>query len=167
MLPVEARRTSGRHYDGNDRRTGERRKSPVAGREPGSFDEGRAVIGQDGRRCRDWISPVGEAGGSDRSGGHKPVTFWTLDGSYHAGTTPYIGGVMIFVESRIAVPVGTEVTVSLAPVEKQSDAQDLAEGTVVWSCPLGDEFENQGGFGVLLRRQWPDSGSAVGQKEAT
>jgi hypothetical protein len=170
MLPVEERRTSGGRYDGNDRRTGERRKDPVNSREIGPFGGRTEYIGHDAGTGYEGISRVREAGAFDRSGGHKPVTFWTLDGSCHAGTTPHIGGVVIFVESRIAVPVGTEVTVSLAPVEKQSDAQDLAEGTVVWSCPLGDEFENQGGFGVLLRRQWPkwpDSGSALGQTEAT
>jgi hypothetical protein len=158
MLHVDERRTSGGHH-----------KSPVAGRGPGSFDEGTAVIGQDARRCHDWISRVRENGASNRSRGHKPVTFWTLDGSCHAGTAPHIGGVMIFVESRIALPVHTQVTVSLAPVEKQSDAQDLAEGTVVWSCPFVDEFENQGGFGVLIQRQWPKGPipeSAVGLKEA-
>lgn len=169
MLPIEERRTNDGGYDGNERRASERRKSPVSGREMGQFGGGTVFIGHDARRVQDGMSQVREAGEFNRSEAHSPVTFWTLDGSCHAGTTPHMGGGVIFVESRLMVPVGTEITVSLAPVGKPSDAQELAEGTVVWHCPLGDEFENEGGFGVLIQRQWPKgptSESAVGLKEA-
>lgn len=168
MLPKEERRTSGGRYDGDERRAGERRKSLVSGRERGPFGGRTAFIGHDARWGHDAMSQVRKAGESNRSEEHSPVTFWTLDGNCHAGATPRMGGAVIFVESRLMVPVGSEVTVSLAPVEKQSEAEELAEGTVVWHCPHDDEFENQGGFGVLIRRQWPkgsDPESAVRLKE--
>jgi Tfp pilus assembly protein PilZ len=169
MLPVEERRTSGGRYDGNERRAGDRRKDPINSRKIGPFGRGTESIGHDVGRGYGGISQVREAGESNRTKEHSPVTFWTLDGNCHAGTTPRMGRGVIFVESSVAVPVGMEITLTLAPVEKPSDAQELAEGTVVWHCPLGDEFENQGGFGVIIRRQWPkgpDSESAVGLKEA-
>lgn len=162
MLPMEQARASGGRNDGNERRTGERRMTQAKSRERGPFERGTVFIGDDVRRGHDWMSRVHEVGVSDRSEEHNPVTFWTLDGSRHAGMTPCVRGEMIFIESERMVPVGTDITVSLAPVEKQSDAQELAEGTVVWHCPLGDEFENQGGFGVRLQRRWPKGPSLVG-----
>ena len=165
MLPSGERRTSGGRYNKNERRTGERRKRQVAIKESGPLGEGAAGIGQDTQKYQDWISRVRGVGGSVQSSGHAPMTFWTLDGSRHAGTMPHNRSAVIFVESRVAVLVGTEITVSLAPVENPSDAQELAEGTVVWHCPFSDEFENQRGFGVILRRHCREGRAPEAQSE--
>ena len=154
----EARSNSGR----NERRAGERRMNQATSREMGPFEGGTVFLGNDSGRGHQLMPPAREVGASNRNEEHHPVTFWTLDGSCHAGMTPCVRGEMIFIESDRMVPVGTDIIVSLAPVDKQADAQELAEGTVVWHCPLGDEFENHGGFGVHLQRHWPKGPSLVG-----
>lgn len=94
------------------------------------------------------------------------MTFWTPDGSRHMGMTPRVSGEMLFIESKQMVPVGTDITVSLASAEEQSVGQEIVEGTVVWQCPLGDEFKHQGGVGVRLKRCWPKGpGIGGGSKE--
>ncbi|NJN36883.1 MAG: hypothetical protein HC794_07280 [Nitrospiraceae bacterium] len=137
---------------------GELRKDNVAWM--GAADGG-AVILYDGVEPADERT-LRKSTDSAHSREHGPVTFWTPDGSRHAGMTPRVSGEMIFIESERMVPVGTDITVSLAPLEKQSEAQELAEGTVVWHCPLGDEFENHGGVGVRLQRRWPKGPGLVG-----
>jgi hypothetical protein len=169
MLPVEETRANGGRNEGNERRTGERRMNQAKSRERGPFEGGTVFIGNDVRRGHDWMSRIHEVGASNRSGEHNPVTFWTTDGSRHEGMTPRFTGEMLFIESKHMVPVGGELTISLATREGQSAGQELAEGIVMWHCPLGDEFENQGGFGVRLQRRWPkEAGSDLtgGPKEA-
>lgn len=154
----EARSNSGR----NERRAGEHRMNQATNREMGPFEGGTVFLGGDSGRGHELMTRVREIGSPNRSEEHHPVTFWTPDGSRHAGMTPRVSGEMIFIESERMVPVGTDITVSLAPLEKQSEAQELAEGTVVWHCPLGDEFENHGGVGVRLQKRWPKGPSLVG-----
>ena len=158
MTMEETRASSGP----NERRAGERRMNHVRSSEREPFEGGTAFIEDTARRGDDGMSRVSEAGMSDRRGMHSLVTFWTPDGSRHAGMAPRVNGEMIFIESKRMVPVDTDITVSLAPVEKQSDGQELAEGTVVWHCPRPDQFERQGGFGVRLKRRWPKGPGLVG-----
>lgn len=148
----------------NERRAGERRKDRAAWM--GAADGG-AVILYDGvqqaddRRPRKTPDPVHRKE-------HGPVLFWTPDGTRHAGRTPQVNGDFLFIESEQMVPVGTDITVSLTTVEEQSGGQEIAEGTVVWHCPRGDEFKHQGGVGVRLKRRWPKGpGLEGGLKEPT
>ena len=159
MLTMEETRASS---GPNERRAGERRMNHVRSSERGPFEGGTAVIEDTARGDDDGMARVRGAGLSDRREMRSPVTFWMPDGSCHAGMTPRVNGEMIFIESERMVPVDTDITVSLAPVEKQSDAQELAEGTVVWHCPRPDQFERQGGFGVRLKRRWPKGPGLVG-----
>ncbi len=53
-------------------------------------------------------------------------------------------------------PVGSEITISLVPEEEDAVGHELTRGMVVWHCPLGEEFRNQPGFGVLFERQCPE-----------
>lgn len=121
-------------------------------------------------RIEECLSKTGQASVSVEGAEHAPVTFWTSDGSQREGTTPRVNGEMLFVESKRMVPVGGELTISLPSMERQSAEQELAEGVVMWHCPLGDEFENQGGFGVRIQKHWPKGpGSDLvgGPKEPT
>jgi len=159
MLTIEETRASG---GPNERRASERRMNHARSSERGPFEGGTAFVGDDAQRGDDGISRLREVGVSNRSGEHSPVTFWMPDGSRHAGMTPRVNGEMIFIESERMVPLDTDITVSLVPVEKQSDGQEFAEGTVVWHCPRRDQFECQGGVGVRLKRRWPKGPGLVG-----
>jgi Tfp pilus assembly protein PilZ len=83
------------------------------------------------------------------------VTFWMPDGSCYEGMTRYVGGKVMFIESKRVVPVGTEVTIRLTAPNDVSAEWDVAEGVVVWACPTGDQFQNGEGFGVSLQGCWP------------
>lgn len=162
MMPrMDGRVSSGR----DERRAGERRSNQAKTRGASESATGLLVDNtMDG-----WQPQVREVGMPTRGGEHGPVTFWTTDGSCHEGMTMRMNGEMLFIESERMFPVGSELTVSLAPNEGQSAAEELAEGIVVWHCPLGDEYENKGGFGVRLKRRWPKgpvSDMAGGPKEA-
>ena len=162
MLNMEETQASSGRNDGSERRAGERRTDFAKNREMGPFEDGTVVLGNDSRRGHGLMPQVREGGASNRHGEHSPVTFWTPDGSPHTGMTPRVSSEMLFVETARMVPVGTDVTVSLAPVEKQSDGQELAEGTVVWHCPHRDQFEHKEGVGVRLQRRWPKGPGFVG-----
>jgi len=150
--------------ESNERRAGERRKDSAAWM--GAADGG-AVIHSDGVEQADERR-LRKSTDSAHSGEHGPVTFWTPDGIHHAGKTPRVNGDFLFIESKQMVPIGTDITVCLAPVEELSAGEEIAEGTVVWHCPLGDEFNHQGGVGVRLKRRWPKGPGLVGgPKEPT
>lgn len=83
------------------------------------------------------------------------VTFWRPDGSCDEGRTRHVGGKFIFIESKLALPVGTEVTIRLTAPNDVSGDWDVAEGVVVWTCPKEDQFKNGEGFGVCLQGCWP------------
>jgi hypothetical protein len=83
------------------------------------------------------------------------VTFWRPDGSCDEGRTRHVGGKFIFIESKLALPVGTEVTIRLTAPNDVSGDWDVAEGVVVWTCPKEDQFKNGEGFGVCLHGCWP------------
>jgi len=162
MMPrMDGRVSSGR----DERRAGERRSNQAKTR--GVSESATDFFGDvlmEGSQPR--IREVGIAPGGET---HEPVTFWTTDGSCHEGTMMRVNGEMLFIESERMFTVGSELTVSLATNEGQSAAEELAEGIVVWHCPLGDEYENKGGFGVRLKRRWPKgpvSDMAGGPKEA-
>lgn len=61
----------------------------------------------------------------------------------------------MFVESTWMAPLGTELTICLAPKEESLVGQEFGLGTVVWHCRSGDEFKNHEGFGVAFPRRWP------------
>lgn len=86
---------------------------------------------------------------------HMPVTFWTPDGKCHEGRTPRLDGEVVFVESKLGVPLGADITIRLIEGDPDSAKWNLAEGTVVWRCPSGDLFKNGEGFGVHLQSRWP------------
>lgn len=86
---------------------------------------------------------------------HVPVTFWTPDGKCHEGRTPRLDGEVVFVESKLAVPLGADITIRLIEGDHDSAKWNLAEGTVAWRCPSGDLFKNGEGFGVHLQGRWP------------
>lgn len=142
----------GREGGGRNERSAEECRSDQA-KTTGAFESGTEVFRD--VRTKSWQSRIREVGMSAVGGGHAPVTFWTPDGSRHEGTSPRVNGEMLFVESKRMVPVGGHLTISLAPREGQSAGQDLSEGIVEWHCPLGDEFDNTGGFGVRIQRRWP------------
>jgi len=98
---------------------------------------------------------VREEGLQEEGRRHPKLLVWDEDGSCHEGRTPGIGNTTMFVESTWMAPVGSEVTMSVVPREGDAVGQELVTGTVVWHCPLGDEFKNQAGFGVLLQRHRP------------
>lgn len=162
MMPRLEGGASGRR---DERRAGERRSDEAKTR--GAFERATEFFGDvlmEGPQPR--IRVVGVAPGGET---HEPVTFWTADGSRHEGTMPPVNGEMLFVESKRMVPVGGKLTVSLVPREGQSTGQELFEGTVMWHCPHGDEFENHGGVGVRLQGRWPKGpgfDQAGGPKEA-
>ena len=86
---------------------------------------------------------------------HRKLLVWDQDGHCHEGTTGCIGRAKMFIESTWMAPVGSEITISLVPEEEDAVGHELTRGMVVWHCPLGDEFRNQAGFGVLFQRQCP------------
>jgi hypothetical protein len=97
-----------------------------------------------------------QKGRADGGMDHIPVTFWMPDGSSHEGMTPCIGGQVIFIESKQAVQLGTEISIKLTTKEDEADSKwEVTEGIVVWHCPLEDDFKNRAGFGVSLRGGWP------------
>jgi len=66
--------------------------------------------------------------------------------------TPRIGSTVIFIESKQAVQLGTEVTIRLTATQDEAVRKSgVEEGIVVWHCPLDDHFKNRAGFGVSLR----------------
>lgn len=85
----------------------------------------------------------------------KAGTFWIPDGSCHEGVVFHRGHGVVFVESKRMVPVGTDVTIRLRSPEDDSTDCGVVEGTVVWHCPVADDFKNREGFGVSVRGRWP------------
>jgi len=145
MLAMELRAGGGR----DERRLSDRRRSE----REGAGDPGTEVILKDGTDAGRASGREGDLVGKDQP--HRKLVFWTQDGSCYEGSTPHLGGTLIFVESTWMAPLGTELTISLVPKEEHIVGQELGRGMVVWHCPFGDEFKNQGGFGVAFQRQWP------------
>ena len=85
----------------------------------------------------------------------RKLLVWDQDGNCHEGKTRCIGKSTMFVESTWMAPISSDVTISLVPGEEDSVGKGLIQGKVVWHCPLGDEYGNQAGFGVLFQEQWP------------
>ena len=119
------------------------------------------------------VSKVMDDGQLDKSPGHSvdcavsgtnriPVTFWMPDGSCYEGTAPHVAGEVLFVESNRLVPVGTEVTIRLTSPNEVSLNWGVAEGAVVWNCPVADQFKNREGFGVCLQGCWPAPTGPIG-----
>lgn len=90
-------------------------------------------------------------------GGANPavVIFRMPDGSCEEGITRHLGGNVMFIESKRMVPVGTAVTISLTQQKESMADWGVAEGAVIWTCPMGDQFNNRAGFGVCLQGYWP------------
>lgn len=106
-------------------------------------------------RMRTSLSP---ADFSEEERQRQKLFFWITDGSCHEGTTPCMGKTTIFIETTLVVSVGEEITV--APVSMDGAEGELVVGTVVWRCPVKDEFGNLAGFAVCLHGHWcqaPDS----------
>lgn len=127
-----------------ERRAGDRRRTEVK-RIGSSGARTMRMDGADMTRAAEHERGEGQC--------HHTLMWRVPDGSCHEGTTPKIGGSMIFVESIEIAPVGTEVLISLVPREEDPVDQELVQGMVVWHCPFGDQFGKQSGFGVLLRKQ--------------
>lgn len=93
-----------------------------------------------------------QKGRADGGPEHVPVTFLMPDGSSHRAMTPRVGRSTMFIESNQAVQLGTEVTIRLTATQDEVvNKGRVAEGIVVWHCPLDDQFMNRAGFGVSLR----------------
>ena len=111
-----------------------------------------------------------QKGRADGGMDHIPVTFWMPDGISHEGMTPRIGSTVIFIESKQAVQLGTEVTIRLTATQDEAVRKSgVAEGIVVWHCPLDDHFKNRAGFGVSLHSGHPQPSEprkTEGSKEA-
>lgn len=138
--------TSGGHQE---RRFGERRKSDE--RVGGVSDANRAAS-ESAKRGQGSLSTENHR---EQGGRHRKLLVWDQDGQCHEGTTGCIRRAMMFIESTWMAPVGSEITISLVPEEEDAVGRELTRGMVVWHCPLGDEFRNQPGFGVLFERQCP------------
>lgn len=109
-------------------------------------------------------SPGQQVRTAEGSRHHIPLIFWMRDGGCQDGLTPHLGGKMVFIESKRAVPIGTEVKIRLAAAQDEDGGvpkMEVADGIVIWHCPLDDHFKNRKGFGVSLRAGWPQSGGST------
>lgn len=84
------------------------------------------------------------------------------DGNYFEGRAPKPTADVLFVESKLLVPIREAIVIR--PIESSASVSNLwnvAEGKVVWHCPSADLFKGRKGFGVRLRGCWKEGQEAA------